>query len=147
MIDDKYRRPGDAAARLAELRDRGKKPAESELLEAEEIGDAAAESFSVRSADRHQKVMLELRFKTGDSTALAYSYFVRADCNPSTGIVLDFSAYAVRIEGRNLRPLFAALVAQRVAVVTEVDDLHAEATLDPDATVVTRIEVHERRDS
>ena len=73
-------------------------------MEAEKIADEGAASFSTRSADRHQKVMLELRFKTGDATALAYSYLVRADCNPSTGIVLDFSACTVRVEGRNLRP-------------------------------------------
>ena len=141
MTENTYTRPGDAAARLAELRDRGKKPAEPDLLEAEEVEDDETESFSTRSADRHQKVMLELRFKTGDSTALAYSYLVRADCDPSQEIVLDFSACTVRIVGRNLRPLFAALVAQRVAVVTEVDELHTEAALEPGATVVTRLEV------
>ena len=85
--------------------------------------------------------MLELRFKTADAEAFPYSYLVRAQFNPSTGIELDFSACTVRIAGRNLRPLFAALVAQRVAVVTEVDELHAEAALDPGATVVTRLEV------
>lgn len=143
MTDDKYRRPGDAAARLAELRE-GKKPAELEA-EIEDGEQEVSEAFSMRSADRQQKVMLELRFKTGDATALAYSYLARVDCDPSKEIVLDFSVCSVRIEGRNLRPLFAGLAAQRVGIVTEVDELHAETTLDSDATVVTRIEVEERQ--
>ena len=43
--------------------------------------------------------------------------------------------------GRNLGPLFAGLVAQRVAAVREMDDLTAEAFLPPTATVVTQISV------
>ncbi|HEX4610134.1 MAG TPA: hypothetical protein VH092_18215 [Urbifossiella sp.] len=143
MTDDKYRRPGDAASRLAELRE-GRRFAEPPLAEAEEIEEEAGESFSMRSADRSQKVMLELRFKTDDATALAYSYLVRADLDPSLGILLDFSAYEVRIDGRNLRPLFSGLVAQRVAVVTETDELQAEAAIPKDPTVVTKIDVREK---
>ncbi|HEX4613237.1 MAG TPA: hypothetical protein VH092_33935 [Urbifossiella sp.] len=145
MTDDSYRRPGDPAARLSELRSEKRwadPPPVAE--EVEEEGGGPGESFSMRSADRRQKVMLEFRRKTGDATALAYSYLVRADLDPSGSIVLDFAAYVVQIEGRNLRPLYSGLVVQQVAVVAEVDEIQAEATVPRDKTVVTRIEVREK---
>jgi hypothetical protein len=108
-------------------------------LEAEEEG----ESFSTLSADRQQKIMLELRLKNGNAKALAYSYLVGIDFDPSEGIMLNFSGHEVRISGRNLRPLVSGLVSQRVAAVQEVDDLYVEATSAPAATVVTRIVVTE----
>jgi hypothetical protein len=143
MTDDKFKKAADAAARLSEIRE-GKKAPPASVLEVEEEGDVPGETFSTLSADRNQKVMLELRFKTGDASALAYSYLVRADCNPSEGIRLDFSVCEVLLTGRNLRPLFAGIIAQRVTFVQEIDELHAEAMLDSDATAVTRIGVRER---
>ena len=112
------------------------------LTAADEPGDEPGKDpFSVLSADRMQKVMCEFRLKTGNAVALAYSYLVKAEFDPSSGIDLDFSAHKVRLTGKNLAPVFAGLVTQRVAVVTEMDDLYAEAELGPDATVVTGIEV------
>jgi len=144
MSGDKYHKPGDAAERLAELRS-GKKPAETvsgvESLDAEE---AEHKAFSTISADRQQKVMLELRFKTDDAEAFPYSYLVWAKFNRSEGILLDFGVAEVRISGLNLRPLYAGLVAQRVAMIPEVDELYAEAEGAKDGTVVTRIEVKEK---
>jgi len=136
MSDDKFRKTSDAATRLAELRE-GKKPIEP----TEEEGDVDA--FSTISADRQQKVMLELRLKTDDAQAFPYSYLVRARFNPTNGILLDFGVAEARISGLNLRPLYAGLVAQRVAVIQEMDELHAEASVPPEATVVTRIEIME----
>jgi len=101
------------------------------------------DAYSLVSSQRQQKLMLELRFKTGNARALAYSYLVGIDFDPSAEIKMDFSGYVVQIVGRNLNPLFAGLVAQRVSVVTEQDDLQAEATLPEDATVVTKIEITE----
>ena len=89
--------------------------------------------------------MLELRFKSGNATALAYSYLVSANYNPSLAIRMDFSGYDVVLMGRNLGPLFAALVAHRVAAVHEIDDLEGEVTLPAGATIVTQIQVHARR--
>jgi hypothetical protein len=143
MTDNRTRNQGDAASRLAELRGGGKRtpgePEEPVAPEAEEEGP----SYSTVSADRMQKVMLELRYKTGNAKALAYSYLVGIDFDPSEGIMLDFSGYEVRISGQNLRPLFSGLVAQRVAAIQEVDDLYAEASSAPVTTVVTRIVVRE----
>jgi hypothetical protein len=137
MSGDKIHKPGDAAERLAELRS-GKKPLEP----AETIDDV--DTFSTMSADRQQKVMLELRFKTDDAEAFPYSYLVRAKFNPGKEILLDFGVAEVRISGLNLRPLYAGLVAQRVAMIPEVDELYAEAEGATAGTVVTRIEVKEK---
>ena len=87
--------------------------------------------------------MLELRFKTDDAEAFPYSYLTRARFNASNGILLDFAVAVVKISGQNLRPLYAGIVAQRIAFVQEVDDLYAEATAAPATTVVTQIEVKE----
>jgi hypothetical protein len=146
MKDEKFPKTSDAATRLSELRE-GKKPAESasdaDSLDAEESKDKA---FSMVSADRLQKVMLELRLKTNDADAFPYSYLVRARFNPSTGIHLDFGVAEVRITGENLRPIYAGLVAQRVAFIQEMDELYAEAEGRADGTVVTKIEVKERKE-
>jgi hypothetical protein len=141
MTNDKNRRGIDPAVKLSELREGGKKPTDPTLLEAEEIEDGSDDTFGVRSPDRNQKVMLELRFQTGNAKALAYSYLVSADFDPSEGIDLDFSAYTVRLLGRNLRPVYAGIVAQRVAFVQEVEELAAEVTHPPDAPVITQIVV------
>src|SRR5580698_9260477 len=141
MKDDKSPGPGDAATRLAELR-AGKKPVESaseaELLEAKESEEKA---FSTVSADRMQKIMLVLWFKNGNAAAKPYSYMAGIDFNPSKEIILDFVSSEVRITGRNLKPLFVALAAQRVQSIWEMDELYAEAEGAKDGTVVTRIEV------
>jgi hypothetical protein len=144
MKDEKIPRSGDAATRLAELR-AGKKPLES-TEEAGLLDDEESEhkAFSTVSADRQQKIMLELRFKTDNAEAFPYSYLVRAKFNPTNGILLDFGVAEVKISGLNLRPLYAGLVTQRVAMIPEVDELYAEAEGATAGTVVTRIEVEEK---
>jgi hypothetical protein len=98
-------------------------------------------AFSLISADRHQKTMLEFRLLDGNAFALAYAYLVGIQFNPSMEIQMDFSGYQVHLTGRNLRPLFDALVAQRVASIHQMDDLQARANLPETATVVLQIEV------
>ena len=87
--------------------------------------------------------MVEFRLLNGNAKALAYSYLVAAEFDPSEGIKLDFSGYAVAITGRNLRAGFNGLVAQRVAVVREMDALQAEVNLGDKAVVITSIKVTE----
>jgi len=132
----------DSARRLAELRREQREPSAGEAgdgldFEAEE-GEAA---FTILSADRQHKLMVEFRLLNGNAKALAYSYLVALDMDPSVGIRMDFSGYTVAISGRNLRPLFDGLCAQRVAVVREMDALQAEATAAPGAAIVTAIEI------
>lgn len=141
MRDDHNSR-ADAAKRLAELRQEGAGPPaeqaeEGIIFEPEEDRPA----FSMVSADRQRKVMVEFRTKDGNAKARSYSFLAGIDFNPSKGIAMDFSTDKVTITGRNLRPLFDGLVAQRVAVVREMDDLQAEANLPDEATVVLKIEI------
>jgi hypothetical protein len=122
---------GDVAAALSA----------SPVADDEEDADPGDKAFSLLSADRRHKLMLEFRFKTGNAVALAYSYLVSVHLDPSKAIRMDFSGYEVILSGRNLAPLFSALVSQRVAVVREMDDLQAEANLPQGETVVTEITV------
>jgi hypothetical protein len=134
----------DSARRAAELREGKPKGVAAEAEEGLEFeSDEGYQAFSFISADRQQKQMVEFRLLEGNAEALAYSYLVRAKYNPSEGIALDFSGYTVTIKGRNLRPGYNGLVAQRVAVVRQTDAFQAEANLAPDAAVITAIEIKE----
>jgi len=141
-MNEKHSSMIDSARRRAEQRHGHQDTAAQEAgdgppLEAE--GEFPA--FSILSADRQQKLMVDFRFLNGNAKALSYSYLVACDLNPSKGIELDFSGYTVTLAGRNLRPVYDALVSQRCAVVREMDDLHAEADLGAKATVVTKITI------
>jgi hypothetical protein len=134
----------DSARRLAELRQaQTEPPAPDGEDDLEFEPDKPTAAFSLISADRQQKVMVEFRMMSGNAKGLAYSYLVAVDYAPGEGIKLDFSGYAVAITGRNLRPLVNGLLAQRVAVVREMDELQAEANLGEEATVVTGIKIKE----
>ena len=137
-MNDKHSSMGDSARRLAEIRQASKEPKTEDDLILEPEGEET-KAYSILSADRQRKVMLELRFLNGNAEALAYSTFVNGKFNPSVGIKMDFTGYEVTIGGRNLRPLFEGLVAQRVQVVRETDPLQAEADAQPGETVVDRI--------
>jgi hypothetical protein len=145
MREDKTGKAGDAAVRLAELRSgrRGEASGPAQQPGSSESENDDEQAYSTRSVDRHQKSMLELRFKTDDAEAFPYSYLTRARFNASKGILLDFAVALVQISGRNLRQLYTDIVAQRQAFVQEVDELYAEATPAPAGTVVTQIDVKE----
>jgi hypothetical protein len=95
MIDESKRRLDEAAKRLSDLREGGKKSAlpvrESSEPDGEENEEAEGGCFSVLSAARMQKLMVEFRFKDGNAKALAYSYLVGTDFDPSADIVMDFA--------------------------------------------------------
>jgi hypothetical protein len=132
----------DSARRLAELRRGQGEPSAPEAGDGLDFESEDAEAaFTILSADRQHKLMVEFRLLNGNAKALAYSYLVALDMDPSVGIRMDFSGYTVAISGRNLRPLFDGLCAQRVAVVREMDALQAEATAAPGAAIVTGIEI------
>ena len=78
--------------------------------------------------------------KTGDQVAFGYSYLVRADFK-GDHIALLFTTDKVIIRGRNLAPLFDALIKQSTAYVAEIDELHAETEtgIPKDACVVIEI--------
>ena len=84
--------------------------------------------------------MLELRLSSGDSDSWDYSLLSRATHNRSAGITLFFSGGKVVIAGKNLRPLFEGIQDHRVTWVAVAAN-PKEASRDPEATVVTVIEV------
>jgi hypothetical protein len=89
------------------------------------------------------KIMVELRLLSGKAKALSYAYLVALDFDPEGIIDLDFTGWQVRLEGRNLRPLFEAIASNRVSRIKEANSLLAR-TLPEKATVVTSIQVKER---
>jgi hypothetical protein len=132
----------DAARRVAQLR---QEAAGASVAGAEDDPqfepDIETEAYSMISADRQRKIMVEFRFLNGNRKARAYSYLVGIDFNPSEGIIVDFSGETVAISGRNLLPLYDGLVSQRIWSVREMDELQAEASRPRDATVITKIEI------
>ncbi len=63
--------------------------------------------------------MLELRFKSGRSTFVDWSYFPQCDYDPEHGIRMKFSTCEVRIEGSNLRGLVDEICARKRRLIEE----------------------------
>ncbi|MDP1797535.1 MAG: hypothetical protein Q8K78_08645 [Planctomycetaceae bacterium] len=91
------------------------------------------------SANRPPELMLELRFKKGDALALSYALLISAAFNPSQGIALEYTTHRVAVGGRNLRGVYRALVAHRLAYLQELS-----SPLDDqpdDATVISSLQI------
>lgn len=103
--------------------------------------DAAASvaAFSTISPQHGQEVMLDLRRKTGDRMALPYTYLTAVTFDPSKGITLEFTGHQVVIHGRNLEPVYVAIVAYRASWLQELG--HRHDTYGDDATVISAIEI------
>jgi hypothetical protein len=93
-------------------------------LDSGEIDDF--HSFGWLRGMRERAIMIELRKKSGDMMAVAYSWIERVDFNPTVGITLHVHGDEIHIKGRNLnsevRPnvrLFQGIIQQRVAWVRE----------------------------
>jgi len=91
-------------------------------------------------------IMLELRHKNGNITALNYTMLERVEFNPSEGITLFFNGQKIQIKGRNLnnevRPqvrLLDGIMRHRVPWVQEADR-GVLLNADEQETVVTVIE-------
>jgi hypothetical protein len=113
--------------------------------EAELVDDLAA--FGWLRGVRDRALMLELRHKSGDVTALGYAWLEKTVFKPSEGILLYFSGGMVKITGRNLNAelrqgvrLFAGILRHRVPWIQEFDE-PAIIRAEKGATVVERIEV------
>ena len=84
-------------------------------------------------------LLLDLQLRTGDALALGYAHLLAAEFDAGGRLVLHAARHKVTLEGRNLRPLYDALVLLRLAAVREVgerDDGLPEA-----ATVVNAVRV------
>jgi hypothetical protein len=87
------------------------------------VEDAADPYSTLNAARRQRQVMLDLRFRNGDSLGLNYSYLISVGFSRSGNLSLEFSAYRVAITGRNLEPLYRVLLAHQVANIQEIDPL------------------------
>ncbi len=85
-------------------------------------------SFGWLRGVRERASMLELRKKSGNVLAVAYSWIERVEFNPTDGITLQVHGDVIHIKGRSLnaevRPevrLFQGIARHRVAWVQEGD--------------------------
>jgi hypothetical protein len=102
---------------------------ESTVKSAEETGamdDFGA--FGILRGVRDRSLMLELRFRNGNSVAFHYGYLAQANLDPSRGILLQFGNRRVVLSGSNLnaevRPnlrLFEAILRHRVPWIRETE--------------------------
>lgn len=96
---------------------------------------------------RERSVMLELRHKDGNITAIGYAYIEKMEFDPSAGITLHALGKVIRIQGRNLntevRPnvrLFQGLTKHRVPWIQAADE-PARHDISAVSTNIERIEV------
>jgi hypothetical protein len=92
---------------------------------------------------RDRAVMLELRKKNGNITAIGYAWLERAEFDPSEGITLFVMGQKIRIKGRNLNAethfgvrLYQGITRHRVPWIREA----GEATRFTDARTETIVE-------
>lgn len=120
---------------------RGPLAAEPEAIaEEENLG-----GFGYLRGMHERSVMVELRRKSGESMAVAYSYLDRVAYEPSQGITLYCGSRGIRIRGHNLnrevRPnvtLFQGLTRARVPWIAEADE--ASALKSADGVLIEAIE-------
>ncbi len=84
-------------------------------------------------------IMLDIRATTRDAVAMPYSYLEMIQYDPSVAIVITFAVCEVRIEGRNLAELYAALTEHKVNYIQENDAKYDEV---PESSpFIERIEI------
>jgi hypothetical protein len=120
-------------------------PEATVAAESDELDDLG--TFGYLRGVRDRAIMLELRHRSGNVTALGYAWLERAEFNPSEGITLHFSGKTIRITGRNLnaevRPnvrLFAAILRHRVPWIQEAGSA-AVMEAKKNATIIEEFEV------
>lgn len=88
-------------------------------------------------------INLEARFRSGDTCFFAYAYLSYCRFELGGTIELHFASRILRLKGRNLQPLYAALVKHGVASVQQAET----GEQDPEhATSIDNIEVIDEED-
>ncbi len=103
-------------------------------------------SFGWLRGVKDRALMLELRKRNGNITAVGYAWLEKAEFDPSDGITLYVSGQQYRIRGRNLNAdlggrarLFQGILRHRVPWIQEADESVA-AHVDRGATIVEELE-------
>ncbi len=116
---------------------RAPSPAAAAVQPVEEDG------FSKRNPTaRQQHVSLDIRQLGKKRLGLPYMSLGPVLWEPPQPLVLDYPAFnlSVIIDGRNLEPLYLAVLAHQARYIQQADEL-AAARAGEDATVITSIEV------
>lgn len=87
---------------------------------------------------------LNLVKKDGNCKAFPYTSLLWVDYNPSKGMLLHFATHTVTVKGRNLGPLYAAVVRFDLPEITEVGEKRTLAG--EDETVVTSLHILQKPD-
>lgn len=86
--------------------------------------------------------MVEFRGHDGRSLAVPYSRLLSIDYRPDVGLFLEFPDHQISVRGRNLRPLYDALLSHRVSFVQEGDlDVVSEAAPFIDRIVIGPVQL------
>lgn len=93
------------------------------------------------SKQRERAVELDLCLRTGDRWAFPYSYKTAIKFDLSGTIMIYFTTHVVTIRGRNLKPLYEALITHTLICVREATDEFTENL--EDNTVVASLKVDE----
>ena len=96
-------------------------------------------AYAKLRSPRQTAFMLELRFASGESQALAYSYLSRTRFDSTAGMMLHFAGVTVVVTGRKLRPLYESVLLHRVTWIQAMDSHQLEEIRDPEETLVTGI--------
>jgi len=103
-------------------------------------GDPTA-SFASVANDEITAPMIEFRGHDGRSLALPYSRLLSLDYRPGSVVSLEFPDHHVVVRGRNLRPLYDALLRHRVVFIQEGDlDVVSESNPFVDRIVIGPLE-------
>lgn len=95
-------------------------------------------AFGPTPAPKQPPPMIDVRHASGQRRGIAYGYLVEPVYTPDTLISLTTTHSTVTIEGRNLEPVFDALLQHKLGFVQE----WSAARFDPpeeDAPVITKI--------
>lgn len=104
-------------------------------------GDGEYAAFALPATFGETPPMVELRLGSGNRVGLPYAWLSEVGYDPSEGVTLTYTTgVSVAIRGRNLGPVYAALVAQQAVYVRAADPPTAELAGD-ELPVVTGIDV------
>ena len=88
-------------------------------------------------------INLEARFQNGDACFFAYAYLGYCHFDQGGVIEMHFASRILRLEGRNLRELYAALVKHAVVAVQQSEA--SDQRVEHDASI-DKIEVTDEED-
>ena len=76
--------------------------------------------FFIREVQANKRaIMLDIELKNGDHIAMPYAYLTKIKYNLSEGILIEWGATSIKIEGSNLKELYNHLVQHKVKLIKD----------------------------